>query len=471
MATISSAGIGSGLDVASIVSQLMAIERQPKTNLATAATKIQTQISEIGKISSAVSKLRDLSSKLSSSTFWQQTTATSSSAAVAVTSSSSALAASYSVEVQQLASSQSLLAGQTFASPTDAVGTGTLTLEMGTWGAGQATFASRAPAATASITIEGTDTVQTLRDKINSAGLGVSASILTDASGSRLVMRSKETGEINGFRVSVAGGTGGLTSLGFDPSNGVTGATQKTAAANALATVDGVSVASAGNTLADVLDGVSLSFTALTTAPVNVKVAGDTETIKKTLQEFATAYTDLAKLISTDTKYDAAARKAGPLQGDGSIIGMQSRLRSLLSASSTASTAFTTLSDAGFEQQRDGSLTINATKLDKALANLPQLKALFSNTNLTDPNNDGFGRRFRNIADDLLNTGGALTSRTSGLNDKLQRNQKSQDALEQRLVQTQKRLEAQYGALDTKMASLSGLSTYVTQQVAQWNKA
>ncbi len=480
MATISSAGLGSGLDVASIISQLMAIERQPQNNLVAAATKIQTQISEVGKITSAVSKLRDLSSKLSSGTFWQQTSVSSSNAAVGVTTSSSALAANYSVEVQQLAGAQSLLAGQTFVSSSAAVGTGTVTLEMGTWGAGQTSFAPRTPAATASVVVAATDTVETLRDKINAAGLGVTASILTDASGARLVMRSKDTGAANGFRVSVgsspgtlglpAPASGGVTSLAFDPSVGSNSASQKTAAANSRATLDGVAVTSASNTLPDLLEGLSLTLTAVTTAAVNVKVSGDTESIKKTLTEFAAAYTDLFKLIATDTKYDAAARRGGPLQGDGAIIAMQGKLRGLLSTGSTGSTAYSRLSDVGLEQQRDGSLTVNTTRLDQGLANLPQMRALFANTTVGDAGAEGFGRRFRSIADDQLNTGGTLTSRTSGLNDKLQRNQKSQDAMEQRLAQTQKRLQAQYGALDTKIASLNGLAGYVSQQVAQWNR-
>jgi len=143
----------------------------------------------------------------------------------------------------------------------------------------------------------------------------------------------------------------------------------------------------------------------------------------------------------------------------------------MLGASSGASTAYARLSDVGFEMQQDGSLTVNSTKLDKAIANLSELKALFSNSSLTDANLDGFGKRFRVVASDILGIDGALTSRTTGLNDKLKRNQTSQDRMEERLAQTQKRLEKQYSMLDAKLGTLNGLSTYVTNQVAQWNKA
>ena len=418
-----------------------------------------------------MSKLRDLSSKLASTTFWNQTTASSSDKSVGVTSTSSSLPATYQVEVQKLAAAQSIVSGQTFTSPTAAVGTGTLDIELGTWGAGQTTFASRTPAATVSITVDNTDTVESLRDKINASGAGVTASILTDSSGSRLVMRSKDSGEANAFRTTVTGGTGGLTSLGFDPSNGVTAATPGSVASNALATIDGVSVSSASNTLGNVLDGVSLTLTAETTAPVEVKIGNDTAAIKKTLEEFAAAYTEVNKLIATNTRYDATARTAGPLQGDGSIVAAQGRLRNLLSTSSTASSMFARMSDVGFELQRDGSLTVNATRMDNAVSNLAELRKFFDTSATPDPAAEGFARRFRTVADDLLNTDGTLTSRTNGLKDKLTRNQKSQDALDQRLTQTQKRLEKQYGALDTKLTALNGLSSYVSQQVTQWNKS
>ncbi len=531
MATISSAGIGSGLDVKSIVSQLMAIEQQPKNQLVTAATKIQTQISEVGKVTSALSTLKDLSSKLASSTFWNQTTASSSSAAVTVTSSSTALTGSYSVDVQQLASTQSLMSGQTFDSATALVGAGMLNIQMGTWGGtNQSTFtASSTP--TASISVSATDTVQSLRDKINAAGIGVSASILTDSTGARLVMRSTSSGAANGFRVTPSGASGGVATMGYDPSRSVTGATQTKAAADAKITVDGVSLTSSTNTFADVMDGVSITANAVTassgsttttttsgtgtggttpnpsdwggiwsylqnlanggntsgsntsgsttttttTSPATgtsatVTVSNDTAAIKTTLESFATAYTALNSLIATDTKYDSTTNKAGPLQGDSTVVAVQTRMRTLLGATSTASSSFSRMSDAGFELQRDGSLTINSTKVANALSNLSQMKALFVDNTSTSTSGEGFGKQFYDTAYSMLTTGGSINSRSTALADKLSRNQKSQAAMDARLAQTQKMLEAQYGALDTRMASLTGLSGYVTQQVTQWNK-
>jgi flagellar hook-associated protein 2 len=470
MATISSPGIGSGLDVSSIITQLMAIERKPLDQLETSETKIKSQISEVGKIKSAVSKFRDLAAKLASSDFWKQTTGTSSNSAVSVTTGTGAVAASYKVEVQSLAYAQSL-ASPVFASSSTTLAAGTLHIEMGTWGAGQTSFTADPDSSAVDITVEASDTLATLRDKINAAGAGVTATILTDASGARLVMRSKETGAENAFRTSVTPTGSTLDGFAFDPSSGVTGATQAQPAADATALINDLPVRSASNTMNDVVDGVTLTFNNTTVDPMTVTVAADSASMKKTMQDFASAYTELAKLIATDTKYDATSKTAGPLQGDSAIVGLQSRLRAMLGSSSAASSVFPRLSDAGFEQQQDGSLTVNSTKLDKALANLPELKLMFSNSSLSDASLDGFGKRFRTITDDVLGIDGSLSSRSEALSDKLERNQDQQDRLEERLAQTQARLEKQYSMLDAKLGTLNSLSTFVTQQVALWSKS
>jgi flagellar hook-associated protein 2 len=456
MATISSPGIGSGLDVSSIISQLMALERQPLKQLETAETKIQSQISEVGKIKSALSKFRDLSAKLASTDFWRTTTGTSSNSAVSITTSSTASPAQFQVSVGTLAKAQTI-AAPAVASSTATLGSGTLTIQRA---GGGDPF---------EIAIEGTDTLAAIRDKINAAGAGVTASILNDGSGARLMMRANATGTDNAFTTTVSGT--GLDGLGFDAGTQSGGATPAQPAANAVATINNLPIASQSNTLADVLDGVTLTLNAETAAPVTVDVKPDNEALKKVLTDFAAAYTELARLITTDTKYDATNKKAGPLQADSAIVGLQARLRAMIGASSGASAAYARLSDVGFEMQQDGSLSVNAAKLDKAIANLGELKALFSGSSLTDANLDGFGKRFRVVAGEILGVDGSLTTRTNGLNDKLTRNQKQQDRMEERLAQTQKRLEKQYSMLDTKLGTLNGLSSYVTQQIALWNKA
>jgi flagellar hook-associated protein 2 len=121
--------------------------------------------------------------------------------------------------------------------------------------------------------------------------------------------------------------------------------------------------------------------------------------------------------------------------------------------------------------QTDGTLKLNSTQLTSALtSNSAELKKLFTNVDLTTPANNGVANRLRSFGDSVLGTGGLLTSRIAGLNTKLSSNQKDQDNLSSRIDATKARLQAQYTALDAKMASINTLSTYITQQIANWNK-
>ena len=464
MATISSAGIGSGLDVNSIITQLMAIERQPLTTLQTKQTSIQSTVSEYGKIKSALSTLRDLASKLAGTSTWVQSVSTSSNTAAVSATTSGSTPGNYSVAVQTLASVQTLATGD-FATTAATPGGGTLHIELGTWGAGQTTFTPKAGATAIDISVAATDTLTDVRDKINISGAGVTALIMTDANGSRLLLRSNTSGAENAFRSS------GVAALGFDPSAGASAMTQTQTAANAAATVNGLAVSSPTNTLANIVDGLTLNLTAVTTSPVSIDVVTDKEALKKTLTAFADAYTAVVKMISTDTKYDPVGKKGGLLQGDGAVVGLQMQLRSLVGATSGASTAFAHLSDVGLQLQGDGSMAVNATRLDNALANLPELRKSFSNSSLTDPTLDGFAKRFRVVTDSMLAGDGALATRTDGLGQQLQRNQKNQDTLTLRLSGIEKRMRAQYTALDATMARLNGTSSYVTQQIAAYNQS
>jgi flagellar hook-associated protein 2 len=473
MASISSPGIGSGLDVNSIITQLMAIEQQPLTVLQTKATTIQSTVSEYGKIKSAISTMRDLASKLASTTTWAQTTTNSTSSAVAAASTGSS-AGTYSVEVQKLASVQTLATAVQPA--TAALGGGTLHIELGTWGAGQTSFTPKAGATAVDVTVAATDTLADVRDKINASGAGVTALVMTDSTGSRLLIRSNATGADNAFRTTVTDDDGGnadaagLSQLAFDPSAGAAQMTQSQTASDAQATVNGLAVTSDSNTLAGIVDGLTLTLNAETalTGPVTVNVVTDTDALKKTLTDFAAAYTAVVGLIATDTKYDAVAKKGAILQGDSAATGMQRQLRTLAGSASAASATFGHLSDIGLELQADGSMTVDGTKLDAALANPAELKKMFSASSATDPTLDGFGKRFRVIADSMIGIDGAVTTRTDGLGQQLQRNQNDQDALQTRLTAIEARYRAQYTALDTAMAQLQTQSSYVTQQIAAW---
>jgi len=473
MATISSIGIGSGLDIESVISQLVAVERTPVTQLQKEATSLQTRLSTYGKLQSGMSALRDAASALTRTSTWGVTTgASSDTSSVAVSTSASTLPGSYSIEVQRLASVQSNATG-VYASADALVGEGTLRIELGTWAAGQTGFTPKAGATAVEVAVgPPAESLAQLRDKINASNSGVVASVLTDAGGARLVLRSTATGEDNGFRIGVTDTDGnnfdgvGLSALAFDPSAGILTMAQALAAANASASLNGLPISSASNTLSNVLDGITLTLGKVTAAPVLIEAKADTASIRKALDNFVTAYNDLNKLVADQTKYDAASKTAGVLQGDSAAVSIRAQMRSLLGGSSGASALFRRLADVGFDVQTDGSIKLDETRLGNGMANLAEMKKLFATNDLVTPANNGIATMLRAMADQVLSVGGSISSRTDGLRKRIDMNQDRQDMLNDRIAMVEKRLRAQYTALDRQMASLSSLSNYVTQQLS-----
>jgi flagellar hook-associated protein 2 len=472
MATISSPGVGSGLDVNSIVTQLVAIERQPIQQLQSQVSSLQTKLSAFGKLQSNLSALREAASALTSTTTWNQTAGTSSdTSAVAVTTDANNLPGSYSVEVLSLAKAQSNTS-KTYTASTDLVGEGTIRIELGTWGVGNS-FTAKPDTTAIDIPVgPPAKSLAEVRDMVNAANAGITAMVLNDASGARLVFRSTATGAANGFKLTVTDtdgnnvDTSGLSALAYDPSVGVVTMAQALAAANASALINGASVSSASNTLSNVVDGMTLTLKKETASAVDVTTAPDKDAIKKKVEAFVTAYNDLNKELAAQTKYDATSKTAGTLQGDSAAVSLRNALRTTLRGNSSASTMFTRLADIGFDVKQDGSITLNSSKLDNALANLGELKKLFSTSDTLVPANNGFATLFRQQADQAIGIDGSIASRSEGLRERITRHEKRQAELEVRVAMTEARLRKQYTSLDAQMGQLQSLSSYVTQQMA-----
>ncbi|WOB09809.1 flagellar filament capping protein FliD [Piscinibacter gummiphilus] len=472
MASVSSAGIGSGLDVESIVTKLMSIEQRPVTQLKTQASTIQTKISAFGQLQSALSTFRDSSNALSRATTWGATTASSSDAGVRVSTSEGAPVGNYAIEVKTLAVPQSAVTGA-YDSADALVGAGTLRVEIGSFG--QAGFAPQPNLDAINIDISATDTLTTVRNKINAAGAGVSAIIVNDATGARIIISSTNPGSNSVFRTS---GDGGAAAFAFEPGldPSLNAMTQTQAAADAELKINGLDVISPTNTLSDVVQGLTINLLQPTTGTAQVTVAQDNDALKKSVDTFVESYNALAKMLRTQTKYDEATKTAGSLQGDSTAVGLQRQLRNLLTSETPASSVYETINSIGIALQSDGTLKVDSTKLTAALnANPAEVKKLFSaytpQVNDTDPDVNGIATRLRIFADKVLGLDGSLTSKTEGLNTTLKLNQKRQDELTDRLALTEARLRAQYTTLDTNMAKMSALNSYITNQVAAWNKS
>jgi flagellar hook-associated protein 2 len=470
LATITSLGVGSGLDLNSMVTQLVALERRPLTQLQTQATKLQTAVSSFGQISSLLGTLQTASNALTDPTLWSQSAVASSDiTAVAVSGGIGTAAGNYAVTVQDLAASQTLASGTAYAASTDLVGSGTLTLQLGSWDAAQTSFTAKTGSTATPITVTATDTVATLRDKINAAAVGISASLVTDASGVRLSLRSTATGAENGFRVS--SGDAALAAVAYDPPNVSGGMALKQPAANALATVNGIDIESASNEITGAVDGLTLTLNKKTTTAVTVTATPDRSSVVTAIQNFAQAYNALASYISTQTKYDATAKVGAALQGDSATNTLQAQLRAALGSSSGASATFSRLSDVGLQVQRDGTLLVNTTKLTSAASNLAELKKAFANSDTGNAANNGFARRYATLARQVLGVDGTVTTHTAGLQKLISKNSDDQTRVNDRADAFQARLIAQYTVMDANLSKLSALSSYVTQQVAIWTKS
>ena len=443
---ISSPGIGSGLDVNSIVTQLVELERRPIAALQEKKTKLNTQLSSFGLLQSYTANVQSVAAQLGKADFWTKSIASSSdSTAVAATALASAVPASYSVEVLSLASAQSLSTAAGAITDASNMGAGTLTITRGT---------TALP-----ITIVNGTSLAAVRDQINAAKAGVTAAIIQDGSGPRLVFSGSDTGTANAVSIAVSGATGQLTALSYPG-----GMTQDRPAANASLRINGLQISSAKNNLSGAVDGLNLTLARVTTSPVQVSVANDTSAMKKGINDFVSAYNEVSRYLSTQTKYDEASKVAGALQGDRSAVGMLNQLRSTLQQTSTASTVYQRLSDLGLALQRDGTIKLDNTKLDAALVNPAELSRAFTTVQT------GFGQRFKALSDSVLGTEGLLTTRTNGLRDSISRNDKDQKRLEERVARVQERLTRQYSALDNSLNSLNGLGSYVQQQITNWNK-
>lgn len=459
MPSITSTGVGSGLDVNSIITSLMTLEQRPLVQLQAQASGIQSKISAFASLKGQLSNLGDVAGKLADPANWKPVKVESSTTtALTVTASSGAVPGQHSLTVSRLAQAQVLSSGA-YASSSSVVGTGKLTLEIGKTEDGVFTPGADNKPVTIDINA-GNGTLTGVRDAINAAGAGVTASIVNGTGGARLVLRSADGAE-NTIRVTATDDDGnatdaaGLSALAYDPAAAAGSGrnlTQSQAAQDAAFTIDGIEVTSASNTVTGAIEGVTLQLRQVTTEPVSVSIANDTAALRKNIDSFVGAYNALNKLLQSQTQADTNNR--GPLQADSTAVSLLNNLRTMLRGSVSGLGVPDSLAAAGIELQRDGSLLVSDKKLAPLLDQPAQLAALFTQKGGGDAR--GFGERFKSWAQTLTGAEGPLTTRTEGLQRSVETNQKQQETMQDRLERTEKRLRAQYQRLDTQMSSLNG---------------
>ncbi|HEY0267881.1 MAG TPA: flagellar filament capping protein FliD [Methyloradius sp.] len=389
---VTSSGSASGLDVNSIVSALVNADKGTLNNLTAQQTAYNSKLSAIGTLKSALATYQTaMASLTSASKFNAQIVTAADTSVFTATASGTASVSNYAVTVSQLAQPQKLaLAG--FTNTTDVVGTGTLNISFGSYDSGTNTFTSNTSKPGVSITIDSSNnTLAGVRDAINAANAGVTATIVNDgsASGNRLVITSKDSGLQNTIKISVADSSdasntdaSGLSQLAYDPtvtSGAGKNLTEMQVAKNALLNIDGIDVSKSSNTITDAIDGVTLNLLKTSSGvPVNLSVSNDSATVQASVTAFVNAYNALDKTIRSLTSYDATTQVAGLLLGDSTVNNIANQLKASVTKSLGTDT-LSSLSQIGVAFQRDGSLAVDSTKLQSAITNnFGSISALFT---------------------------------------------------------------------------------------------
>jgi flagellar hook-associated protein 2 len=452
MATTGMVG-GSGIDVSSIVSQLMTIERRPLQVLQQRESQIEARLTAFGRVQSALDKLQATANVLRQGATFSAARAKASNEAATATVSGSPQVGTYSLSVSQLARGQSM-ASAAFATAATDVGSGTLTLRN-----------ADGSAVLATINIGDSDvgTLTEVRDEINAANIAVRASLINDGGLVRLVLNSSETGSANGFQVEVDAGLSGLALA------------ETQSAQDASFSINGLSLTSASNNLTNVIEGLSINLNQAppagspvgSTVDSEVIVEQDADSVKTAATDFVAAYNEFEKLVAELTSFDPSTKEAAVLNGESVLRRIQTSIRSLVRGTMTAPVGeHTRLSDVGFEFQSGGTLKLNETKFAAALASgSSKVARLFSATSSV-PAEQGFAVRLREQIQTVIDPDGMLDARQDGLRSSIRSIDQQQERLEARMALIEARLRREYSKLDALLSARDSQSAALANALA-----
>lgn len=447
---LQSPGLGSGLDVDSIVTQLVAAERAPaQQRLTRIETGIDTKLSALGTMRGALSTFQASAGALrTESQLLLRKAEVSDASVLRAGAASGAAAGTYSVEVLSLASAHKLASSAYAAGGGATVGSGTLTFEQN-----GKSFA---------VTVAAGATLAQLRDAINAAtgNAGVRASLVQADDGARLVLSAATAGSAQSIRVKATNAAGGLDALVFDP--GVsTPMSVLSPAANAQAKVEGFTVSAAGNVVTGAIEGVTLDLLAAKPGTtVTVTVSQDNSALRDRIGKMVSDFNGMAATLARLRSYDPTGRNGGPLIGDSTLLGIESRLRrDIASAVPASGTSPATLAAIGVSMGADGRLSINETKLASALReDAAGVARLFAGTG-------GLATRLNATLEGAIAAGGQVTSRTDSLQAQKRDLQKAKEALDVRMKALETRYRTQFTNLDSLLSGLQSTGNYLARQL------
>ena len=367
---------GSGLNITQIVDSLVEAEQAPQEDQI--QNKIDTKnlaISAIGEVKSALSVLSSALDKLVGKTSLS-VSSNNSAVTASILDPSKAKALNSSMTVSALATGQTL-AFSGYTSTTDIVGAGTLVLERGDWSSGS--FVAHSTTSSKSLTVESTETLASLRDKINALNYGVSASIIgTGDDTFTLVLKSNE-GKDNALRITATENPSGSGLSSIDNST-TNSSKQKIAGIDATIVVDGMTLTRSSNEISDLFDGYKVNLLSTTSTTANITASVDSAQATSNLQSLVDSINDLKKILNSKTFRGDATSEKGALANDTVINSLKKQIESLTTTPlSGFGSSNVYLSNLGVRTQRDGELSLNIKVLEEELKSNPSsLDAIFN---------------------------------------------------------------------------------------------
>ena len=442
--TISSSGIGSGLNVSQIVTALMDAEKGPLNSINKSISTDNAQISAYGSISSQISSFQSAIAGLITPSTIKATTASSSSTSVlSVSNDGTALAGEYKITNVTLASPQvitSNISDTSYTSINSSIGT------------------------TGSITISGTTitptsyTVAGLVEAINNANIsGVSATIT-----------NLGTSAAPDYQIRIVNTTDTAATITLSAGNDFTGLafTSDDAVAGSL-TINGTTVSRSSNTITDLVPGLTINLVG--TGNSTITVTQDNSALSSKISGFVTAFNALDKSLKDISSYDATAKKGAALYGDSAINSLRREIRSIITSTLgvDSATSYNRLSQVGINFKTDGTLSLDSTTLNTAISgNFNKVAKLFSGTGVSTDSLGlhGFAYQLNTVLASATGIDGVITNRKSSLQTEIRRLQAKADQEQLRLADLQKMYQKQYTALDRTVASLNSMASYLTNQ-------
>ncbi|MEM6960125.1 MAG: flagellar filament capping protein FliD [Myxococcota bacterium] len=430
-------GLASGLDTSSLIAQLVEVESLPIVRMEDQKADYESMSRRITDIAGEVENTRTEIKKLETEDDILTYTGTSSdSTKVGVTATSLAVPGQYTVQVSALAAAQSNVSdGFSDADTVGLFGTGDLAIQVGTDTA-------------VTISIDGTDTLNTVASKINDSDARAIASVIFDGSTYRLQVVGEDTGVAN----TVSYTEGGSLAFDFEGTSGGL-SNQLVAAVDAAFSVNGLAMTRSSNAVDSAIPGFRLNLSDTTTSAVTISVAQDTSALSGNVQGFVDKFNFMMDLIDQELLFDGTVRLGDSLRGDSALRSTQEQFRLLIvSQVNGLSGEYDTFAQLGVSIDQTGTLTFDSAMLSTALTDDPDSVVEFFTGNDTA---DGFVSLFDSLTDTYTNAdNGVLTARTDGLADRV-------TDLDDQIARTQTRIDAyearlrrQYTNLETTVSSL-----------------